>query len=62
MHKGLSKAYEGLTRRELLVMAGAAAGTVATYGEGARAALGPGNITVEEVGQGEDVFAYITRV
>jgi ethanolamine ammonia-lyase large subunit len=62
MHKGLSKGHEGLTRRELLVMAGAAAGTVATYGDAARAALGPGNITVEEVGQGEDVFAYITRV
>ena len=43
-------------------MVGAAAGAVASYSDAARAALGQANIAVEEVGQGEDVFAYISRV
>jgi ethanolamine ammonia-lyase large subunit len=63
MNKGLSsKEHEGLTRRELLVMVGAAAGTLASYSDAARAAPVQNSVAVEEVGQGEDVFAYISRV
>lgn len=61
MDKNLpSKEYEGLTRREVLVMVGAAAATLASY-SGARAAESRPVITIEDVGQGEDVFAYIRR-
>ncbi|MDR6635439.1 ethanolamine ammonia-lyase large subunit [Phyllobacterium sp. 1468] len=61
MDKGLSsKGHEGLSRRELLVMVGAATGTLASFGDAARAA--PGTIAVREVEPGEDVFAYISRV
>jgi ethanolamine ammonia-lyase large subunit len=57
-----SKEHEGMCRRELLVMMGAAAGTLAGYSAVASAASGGGAIMVEEVTPGEDVFAYITRV
>lgn len=62
MNEGVSsKVHEGLSRRELLAMVGAAAGTLASHSDATRAA--PGRIiAVEEVGPGEDVFAYISRV
>ncbi len=63
MDEGLSsKAHGGLSRRELLAMVGAAAGTLASYSNATRAAPGRGSIAVEEVRAGEDVFAYISRV
>lgn len=61
MEKGLpSKEHVGLTRRELLVMMGAAATTLASY-SGARAAESRGVIAIDDVASGEDVFAYIRR-
>ncbi|MBW9065839.1 ethanolamine ammonia-lyase [Rhizobium herbae] len=62
MNKGLlSKGQEGLSRRELLVMVGAAAGTLASYSDAAWAAE-QSTIAVDEVGPGEDIFTYIRRV
>ncbi len=62
MNKGLSsKGLEGLSRRELLAMVGAAAGTLASYSDAAKAA-DRSTIAVDKVGPGEDVFAYISRV
>lgn len=61
MNKGFfSNQRAGLYRRDLLVMAGAAA--IASYSHKAIAALGGDAIRIEEVGQGEDVFAYVSRV
>jgi ethanolamine ammonia-lyase large subunit len=60
MQKGLSKGHEGLSRRELLVMMGAAT-ALASYAGAARAA-GREDIAIAEVAPGEDVFAYIGRV
>ncbi|WP_341486776.1 ethanolamine ammonia-lyase [Pararhizobium sp. A13] len=62
MIKGLSsKGQGGLSRRELLVMVGTAAGTLASYSDAAKAA-DQSTIAVGEVGPGEDVFAYIRRI
>ncbi|MGI0524721.1 ethanolamine ammonia-lyase subunit EutB [Rhizobium giardinii] len=62
MNKGLlSKGQEGLSRRELLVMVGAAAGALASYSDAAKAAE-QSTIAVDEVGPGEDIFTYIRRV
>ena len=58
----LSKEPDGLSRRELLLMMGAAAGALASYSNDARAAPARANIAIEEVGSGEDVFAYVARV
>src|SRR5262245_33341370 len=60
MHKGSSRGHGGLSRRELLVVMGAAA-ALASYSNAAGAA-GRDNIAVGEVGPGEDVFAYVKRV
>ncbi|PDT43018.1 MULTISPECIES: ethanolamine ammonia-lyase subunit EutB [Sinorhizobium] len=63
MNKGLLfDQHEGISRRDLLVMAGTAAATLASYRPGARAALGEGAFAIEEVKQGEDVFGYIGRI
>ncbi|MDR6757875.1 ethanolamine ammonia-lyase large subunit [Mycoplana sp. BE70] len=63
MTKGvLSNQANGLSRRDLLVMAGATTAGLAVYGHIARAAVGGGTIEIEEVKQGEDVFTYIGRV
>jgi len=43
-------------------MMGAAAGALASYSNDARAASHRASIAIEEVGSGEDVFAYIARV
>ena len=51
-----------MSRRQFLVMAGAAAGALAGYQYAAKAAPGGGTIAIEEVKPGEDVFAYISRV
>ncbi|WP_026186658.1 ethanolamine ammonia-lyase subunit EutB [Ensifer sp. BR816] len=62
MTKGwFSHEHDGISRRDLLVMAGAAA-ALASYSHSARAALGGGSFTIDEVKQGEDVFAYISRI
>ncbi|PDT54680.1 MULTISPECIES: ethanolamine ammonia-lyase subunit EutB [Sinorhizobium] len=63
MNKGLLfDQHEGISRRDLLVMAGTAAATLASYRPSARAALGEGVFAIEEVKQGEDVFGYIGRI
>ncbi|HWK63385.1 MAG TPA: ethanolamine ammonia-lyase subunit EutB [Rhizobiaceae bacterium] len=63
MVKGYSsKQHEALTRRELLVLMGAAAGTVASHNGASAAATSRGDLAVEEVASGEDVFAYIRRI
>lgn len=59
MHKGLSEGQEGLSRRELLVMMGAAT-ALASYSNSARAADRE-DIVIEAVAPGEDVFAYVSR-
>ncbi len=51
----------GLSRRNLLLAAGAAA-TLANYHSIAGAATTAGTFTIDEVRQDEDVFAYIERV
>lgn len=51
----------GLTRRDLLVMAGAAA-TLASYGRVARSASDASTVVIDDVKLGEDVFAYIGRI
>jgi ethanolamine ammonia-lyase large subunit len=60
MDQDRSQGYEGISRRNLLVVMGAA--TLADYRGVARAASGEGAIAIEEVKPGEDVFAYIGRV
>lgn len=61
MSKGLfSNQHAGLCRRDLLIMAGTAA--VASYSHSAMAAVGGEPIKIGDVGQGEDVFAYVSRV
>ncbi|RWO61451.1 ethanolamine ammonia-lyase subunit EutB [Mesorhizobium sp.] len=63
MNKSLpSKENEGVSRRELLLMVGAAAGGLASYSDAAKAAPGQANIAIDQVQPGEDVFAYINRV
>ncbi|ACP26429.1 putative ethanolamine/propanediol ammonia-lyase heavy chain [Sinorhizobium fredii NGR234] len=51
---------DGLTRRDLLVMAGATA-TLATYSHIAKGASGGRPIVINDVKDGEDVFAYVGR-
>ena len=57
-----SEAYEGLSRRNFLVIMGAAAGTAADYDIVAAAAPIEAAMVIDEVKPGEDVFAYIDRV
>ena len=57
-----SEAYEGLSRRNFLVIMGAAAGTAADYDIVAAAAPIEATMVIDEVKPGEDVFAYIDRV
>ncbi|MCA1491791.1 ethanolamine ammonia-lyase subunit EutB [Sinorhizobium alkalisoli] len=59
--RAISQHGDGLTRRNLLVMAGAAA-TLASYGPIARSASGGRSIVIDDVKDGEDVFAYIGRM
>ena len=56
------KIFEGMTRRNFLVMMGASGVTLAGYSLAARKVAGAEIITVEKLKQGEDVFAYISRV
>ena len=51
-----------MSRRQFLVMVGAASAALAGYRIAAKAATGGGTIAVTEVAPGEDVFAYIGRV
>ena len=51
-----------MSRRQFLVMVGAAGAALAGYRVVARAAPGGGTIAITEVKPGEDVFAYISRV
>jgi len=63
MNKGLlSDARDGLSRRDLLLVAGTAAATIASYSNGARSASQPDAFSIKEVKQGEDIFAYISRM
>lgn len=62
MSKGMFSDQHGLSRRDLLLVAGTAAATLATYSQAARAAPGGGTLVIDEVKQGEDVFAYISRI
>ncbi len=52
----------GISRRDLLVMAGAATAGLTAYRDIARAAADVGTIEIEEVRQGEDLFAYVSRI
>ena len=56
------KIFEGMTRRNFLVMVGAGGVTLAGYSLAARQVSGAEIITVGNVKQGEDVFAYISKV
>jgi len=56
------KIFEGMTRRNFLVMMGASGVTLAGYSLAARQVSGAEIITVGNVKQGEDVFAYISKV
>ena len=56
------KIFAGMTRRNFLVMVGAGGVTLAGYSLAARQASGAEIITVGNVKQGEDVFAYISKV
>ena len=51
-----------MSRRQFLVMVGAAGAALAGYRAVARAASAGGAVTVGEVKPGEDVFAYVARV
>ena len=51
-----------MSRRQFLVMVGAAGAALAGYSVVARAAPGGGTIAITEVRPGEDVFAYISRI
>ncbi len=51
-----------MSRRQFLVMVGAAGAALAGYRVVARAAPGGGTIAITEVKPGEDVFAYISRI
>lgn len=55
-----SRQRDGLTRRDLLLMAGATA-TLASYSHAAKSASGGLTIVIDDVKHGEDVFAYISR-
>ena len=56
------KIFAGMTRRNFLVMVGAGGVTLAGYSLAARQVSGAEIITVGNVKQGEDVFAYISKV
>ena len=51
-----------MSRRQFLVMVGAASAALAGYRIAARAASSGGTIAVPEVVPDEDIFAYISRV
>ena len=51
-----------MSRRQFLVMVGAAGAALAGYRVVARAAPGGGTIAITEVRPGEDIFAYISRI
>jgi ethanolamine ammonia-lyase large subunit len=57
-----SQGDEQMSRRQFLVMVGAAGTALAGYRVAAKAATSGGTIAVTEVKPGEDVFAYIGRV
>ncbi|NRQ17649.1 ethanolamine ammonia-lyase [Ensifer sesbaniae] len=61
MNKGFfSNQHAGLSRRDLIVMAGTAA--LASYSHRAIAALAGEVLTIKEIAQDEDVFTYVSRV
>ncbi len=63
MNKGLlSDARDGLSRRDLLLVAGTAAATIASYSNGAKSASQPDAFSIKEVKQSEDIFTYISRM
>jgi ethanolamine ammonia-lyase large subunit len=57
-----SKGHEGVSRRNFLVVIGAAGGSLTDYRVLAAAMPGERTIAVMEVKPGEDIFAYIGRV
>ncbi|MEI2299882.1 ethanolamine ammonia-lyase [Ensifer sp. MJa1] len=61
MSKGMFSDQCGLSRRDLLVVAGTAAATLSVYSSVARAASGDSTLVIDEVKPGEDVFAYVSR-
>jgi ethanolamine ammonia-lyase large subunit len=58
----MSTEYQGISRRTFLHMMAAAGITLAGYSFFVKQALANEVITIKEVQQGEDVFAYISRV
>ncbi len=56
------KIFEGMTRRNFLVMVGAGGVALAGYSIAAKQAAGAEIITVGKVKKGEGVFAYVSRV
>ena len=56
------KIFEGMTRRNFLVMVGAGGVTLAGYSLAAKRVSGTEIITVGKVKKGEGVFAYVSRV
>ena len=63
MRKELSPdSSEGMSRRKFLAMVGAAGVTLAGYNAIAKAASEGGVIAIKETKEGEDVFAYISRM
>lgn len=61
MSKGMFSDQHGLSRRDLLLVAGTAAATLTAYSHAARAAPASSPLAIDEVREGEDVFAYIGR-
>ena len=58
-----SEGYQGLSRRDVIAIMGAASGAIAAgYSTVAKAASDRSATAIEEVKPGEDVFAYVSRV
>ncbi|WP_457584781.1 ethanolamine ammonia-lyase [Ensifer canadensis] len=63
MNKGsFAHPHDGISRRNLLAIAGTAAATFASYSLMAEAGRGQEPFKIEEIKPDEDVFAYITRI
>jgi ethanolamine ammonia-lyase large subunit len=58
-----SEGYQGLSRRDVIAIMGAASGAIAAgYSTVAKAASDRSAIAIEEVKPSEDVFAHVSRV
>jgi ethanolamine ammonia-lyase large subunit len=58
-----SEGYQGLSRRDVIAIMGAASGAIAAgYSTVAKAASDRSAIAIEEVKPGEDVFGHVSRV